>query len=230
MAITRRSVALGGVAALAGLAGLHPLGAQEGWYPLKDEAGRPIQNFRVPIELQTEIMALENAVTFGARQADLTLIEVYDSNCPYCRTAVGEMKQMIARDRELAVTVINAPSLGLASVLAARVEFAVKLLGGTDKARAFHEASMRIRGVLDGRRALELAADMGLDRAKVEEMADRTETGQVVARAVRLANASNLAATPSWLVAGTAVIGWPGRPTMERIVAAVRDCDKPVCS
>lgn len=229
MDLTRRSAALGGVVLLAGLSGAEQLGAQEGWYPLKDEAGRPIQNFRVPIELQTEIMALENAVTFGARQADLTLIEVFDSNCPYCRTAVDDVKRMIARDRELAVTVINAPSLGLPSVLAARVEYAVKILGGTDKARAYHEASMRTRGVLDGRRALELAADMGLDRVKVEEIADRTETGQVVARAVRLANASNLAATPSWLVAGTAVIGWPGRPVMERIVAAVRDCDKPVC-
>jgi protein-disulfide isomerase len=229
MDLTRRSAALGGVVLLAGLSGAGQLGAQEGWYPLKDEAGRPIQNFRVPIELQTEIMALENAVTFGARQADLTLIEVFDSNCPYCRTAVDDVKRMIARDRELAVTVINAPSLGLPSVLAARVEYAVKILGGTDKARAYHEASMRTRGVLDGRRALELAADMGLDRVKVEEIADRTETGQVVARAVRLANASNLAATPSWLIAGTAVIGWPGRPVMERIVAAVRDCDKPVC-
>ncbi len=229
MALTRRSAALGGLVALAGIARPGPLTAQEGWYPLKDEAGRPIQNFRVPIELQTEIMALDNAVTFGARQPDLTLIEVIDSNCSYCRAAVGDVKRMVAQDRELAVTVINAPSLGLPSVLAARVEYAVKLLGGAEKARSFHEASMKARGVFDGRRALELATDLGLDRKKVEDLADRRETGQVVAQAVRLANASNLAATPSWLVAGTAIIGWPGRATMERVVASVRDCDKPVC-
>lgn len=230
MRMTRRFAALSSLAAVAGLAVPRPLRAEEGWYPLKDEAGRPIQNFRVPIELQTEIMALENAVTFGARQADVTIIEVFDSNCPYCRVAAGEVKQMIARDRELAVTIINAPSIGLPSVQAARVEYAVKILGGVDKARAFHEASMKARGLFDGLRALRVAAEIGLDRKAVEDLADRPESGQVVARAVRLANASNLAATPSWLIAGTAVIGWPGRPTMEAVVQSVRDCDKPVCA
>lgn len=230
MRLTRRLAALSSLAAVAGLAVPRGLRAQEGWYPLKDAAGRPIQNFRLPIELQTEIMALENAVTFGARLADVTIIEVFDSNCPYCRVAARDVTQMMARDRELAVTIINAPSLGLPSVLAARVEYAVKVLGGVDKARAFHEASMRARGLFDGLRALDLAADLGLDRKAVEDLADRSESGRVVAQAVRLANASNLAATPSWLIAGTAVIGWPGRPTMEAIVGSIRDCDKPVCT
>ncbi|MBY0360354.1 MAG: thioredoxin domain-containing protein [Phreatobacter sp.] len=230
MRLTRRLAALSSLAAVAGLAVPRGLRAQEGWYPLKDAAGRPIQNFRLPIELQTEIMALENAVTFGARLADVTIIEVFDSNCPYCRVAARDVTQMMARDRELAVTIINAPSLGLPSVLAARVEYAVKVLGGVDKARAFHEASMRARGLFDGLRALDLAADLGLDRKAVEDLADRPESGRVVAQAVRLANASNLAATPSWLIAGTAVIGWPGRPTMEAIVGSIRDCDKPVCT
>jgi len=169
-------------------------------------------------------------VLLGAREADLTLIEVYDSNCSFCRRAAMDVKRMTERDRDLAVSLVNAPSLGLPSVQAARVEYAVKQLGGEDKARAFHAASMAMRGVFDGRRALALAADLGLDRGQVEEVADRPETGRVIADAVRLANATNLAATPSWLIAGTAVIGWPGRPTMERIVAAVRDCDKPVCA
>jgi protein-disulfide isomerase len=230
MRLTRRLAALSSLAAVAGLALPQALRAQEGWYPLKDATGRPIQNFRLPIELQTEIMALENAVTFGARLADVTIIEVFDSNCPYCRVAARDVTQMLARDRELAVTIINAPSLGLPSVLAARVEYAVKVLGGVDKARAFHEASMRARGLFDGLRALDVAADLGLDRKAVEDLADRPESGRVVAQAVRLANASNLAATPSWLIAGTAVIGWPGRPTMEAIVGSIRDCDKPVCT
>lgn len=230
MRLTRRLAALSSLAAVAGLAAPQALRAQEGWYPLKDATGRPIQNFRLPIELQTEIMALENAVTFGARLADVTIIEVFDSNCPYCRVAARDVTQMLASDRELAVTIINAPSLGLPSVLAARVEYAVKILGGVDKARAFHEASMRARGLFDGLRALDVAADLGLDRKAVEDLADRPESGRVVAQAVRLANASNLAATPSWLIAGTAVIGWPGRPAMEAMVGSIRDCDKPVCT
>jgi len=225
MFLTRRRAVLAGLAALTG-----PLAAEEGWYPLKDGAGRDIQNFRVPVELQGEIMALDNAFTLGSADADVTLIEVYDSNCSFCRRAAGDVKAMTVADSDLAVSLINAPSLGLPSVQAARVEYAVKQLGGDAKVREFHARSMAVRGVFDGIRALDLASDLGLDRKAVEEAADRPEVGQTIAQAVRLANATNLAATPSWLIAGTAVIGWPGRAVMERIVAAVRDCDKPVCS
>lgn len=225
MAVSRRFLLVAGLAALPA-----PLAAEGGWYPLKDAAGRDIQNFRVPVELQGDIMALGNAFTLGSADADVTLIEVYDSNCSFCRRAAADVKAMTAADSDLAVSLINAPSLGLPSVQAARVEFAVKQIGGEAKVREFHARSMAARGVFDGLRALQLAADLGLDRKAVEEVADRPETGQVIVQAVRLANATNLAATPSWLVAGTAVIGWPGRAIMERIVASVRDCDKPVCS
>lgn len=225
MAVSRRLLLVAGLAALPG-----PLAAEGGWYPLKDAAGRDIQNFRVPVELQSDIMALGNAFTLGSADADVTLIEVYDSNCSFCRRAADDVKAMTAADPDLAVSLINAPSLGLPSVQAARVEYAVKQLGGDAKVREFHARSMRARGVFDGIRALELAFDLGLDRRAVEEAADRPEIGQTIVQAVRLANATNLAATPSWLIAGTAVIGWPGRAVMERIVAAVRDCDKPVCS
>ncbi|KAF0134231.1 MAG: DSBA oxidoreductase [Xanthobacteraceae bacterium] len=225
MLLTRRLLLMAGLAALPG-----PLAAQEGWYPLKDGAGRDIQNFRVPVELQGEIMALDNAVTLGSADADITLIEIYDSNCSFCRRAANDVKAMTAADTDLAVSLINAPSLGLPSVQAARVEYAVKKLGGEAKAREFHARSMAARGVFDGIRALEMASDLGLDREAVEDVADRPETGQVIVQAVRLANATNLAATPSWLIAGTAIIGWPGRAVMERIIAAVRDCDKPVCT
>lgn len=230
MTLSRRTALLAGLSGLVVPAFNRGAGAQDAWYPIAGPDGREVQNFRVPVELQTEIMALDNAVLLGAREADLTLIEVYDSNCSFCRRAAMDVKRMTERDRDLAVSLVNAPSLGLPSVQAARVEYAVKQLGGEEKARAFHAASMATRGVFDGRRALALAADLGLDRSQVEEVADRPETGRVIADAVRLANATNLAATPSWLIAGTAVIGWPGRPTMERIVAAVRDCDKPVCA
>ena len=244
MTLSRRTALLAGLSGLVVPALNRDAGAQDAWYPIAGPDGREVQNFRVPVELQTEIMALDNAeqhgiveimaldnaVLLGAREADLTLIEVYYSNCSFCRRAAMDVKRITERDRDLAVSLVNAPSLGLPSVQAARVEYAVKQLGGEEKARAFHAASMATRGVFEGRRALALAADLGLDRSQVEEVADRPETGRVIADAVRLANATNLAATPSWLIAGTAVIGWPGRPTMERIVAAVRDCDKPVCA
>lgn len=203
--------------------------AQEPWYAVRGADGQPVQNHRIPIELETELAELDHAFTVGSPDADVTIVEVFDSNCGYCRRAARDIKAMVAADGELAVTFLNAPSLGIPSVQAARVEYAVKLLGGVDKAQAFHEASMAARGVFDGRRALALAAELELDEQAVEATADKPETGAVLAEASRLANATNLAATPSFLIAGTALIGWPGRAVLENVVRAIRQCDKPVC-
>lgn len=202
---------------------------QGAWYPLKDGAGRDVPNFRVAVEIETDIHALANVIPAGSAQADIILTEVYDSNCGYCRRAARDVKAMLAADGELALRLVNAPSLGLPSFQAARVEHAVRLLGGDAKALTFHEASMAARGVFDGLRALELARDLGLNDEEVEDLADRQDTGEAVAAATRLANAANLSATPSWLLAGTAIIGWPGRAVLEQAIAAVRRCDRPVC-
>jgi protein-disulfide isomerase len=207
-----------------------PALAQEPWFPIRGADGREVQNHRVPIELETEFSELDHAFTIGSPDADVTLVEIYDSNCGFCRRAAADVKAMVAADPDLAVTFINAPSLGLPSVQAARVEYAVKQVGGADKVLAFHEASMAARGVFDGLRALETAKDLGLDDNQIEDLADKAETGRVLVQASRLANATNLAATPSWLVSGTAIIGWPGRPTLETVIRAIRQCDKPVCT
>jgi protein-disulfide isomerase len=228
MTLTRRLVLAAGLAAP--LASTSRLRAQEPWFPIKGPDGRDVMNFRVPVELETEISELDNAFFIGSADADVTLIEVYDSNCGYCKRAADDVKLMVEADPDLAVSFINAPSLGLPSVQAARVEYAVKLVGGADKVRAFHDRSMHARGVFDGPRALEVARDLGLNADEIEQVADKPETGQVMVQAVRLANSTNLSATPSWLVAGVAIIGWPGRPTLEAIVRSVRECDKPVCS
>ncbi|WP_439572556.1 thioredoxin domain-containing protein [Phreatobacter sp.] len=203
--------------------------AQGAWYPLKDRAGREVPNFRVAVEIETDIHALANAIPAGSGQADVILTEIYDANCGYCRRAAADVKAMLAADGSLGLRLINAPSLGLPSFQAARVEYAVKQIGGEARALAFHEASMAARGVFDGLRALDLAKDLGLDDREIEDLADREETGVAIASATRLANAANLSATPSWLMAGVALIGWPGRGVLEGAIAAVRRCDRPVC-
>ncbi|MFN3852952.1 MAG: DsbA family protein [Phreatobacter sp.] len=202
---------------------------QGAWYPLKDGTGREVPNFRVAVEIETEIQGLANVISAGSAQPDVILTEVYDSNCGFCRRAAHDVKAMLAADGDLALRLVNAPSLGLPSFQAARVEHAVGLLGGNAKALAFHEASMAARGVFDGLKALELAKDLGLNDEEVEDLADRQETGAAVAAATRMANAANLSATPSWLLAGTAIIGWPGRAVLEQAIVAVRRCDRPVC-
>jgi hypothetical protein len=46
---------------------------------------------------------------------------------------------------------------------------------------------------------------------------------------VRLGNALGLAATPSFVVKDVAILGYPGRKTLESIVQSVRRCGNVVC-
>ena len=46
---------------------------------------------------------------------------------------------------------------------------------------------------------------------------------------VQLGNALRLAATPSFVVKGVAIIGYPGRTALETIVQSVHRCDNVVC-
>lgn len=230
--LTRRHLVLTGTLAAPALvvsAATLPARADDAWFALRGPDGRTVANHRVPVELESEIIDLDNGFSIGSQSPDLTLTEIYDSNCGYCRRAAADVKAMAEADPDLRIRFINAPSLGLASFQAARVEYAVKKVGGEDKARAFHDRSMAARGVFDGIRALDVTRDIGLDVDEVEKVADSQEVGDVLGQAVRLANAANLAATPSWLIAGVALIGWPGRGTIESAVRAVRECDKPVC-
>lgn len=222
---SRRALLASGLTVLAAPA----VRAQGAWYPLYGPDGREVPNFRVPVEIETELTELDNALTIGSEDADITVNEIYDSNCGYCRRAAADIHAMVAADSDLAFRFINAPSLGLPSFQAARVEYAVKLVAGAEKALSYQEATMAARGVFDGVKGLEVSASLGLDRNAVEEMADKPETGRVLAQATRLANSANLAATPSFLIAGTAIIGWPGRETLEAAIRAVRECDKLVC-
>ncbi|MEI8144900.1 MAG: DsbA family protein [Alphaproteobacteria bacterium] len=225
MTITRRTLIGASTAMLAGAPAL----AQESWYPLTSADGREIVNFRVPVELETELSELDNVFSSGSERADVTLIEIFDSNCPWCRRAAADMRALALADIDLRITYVNAPALGLGSFQAAKVEYAVKKVAGAQKCLSFHHAFMSLRGPLDGVRALGIAKDMGLNAAEIEEIADDPATGAVIRDAARLARALNLAATPSWLIAGTAIIGYPGRPALEAIVRDVRQCDKPVC-
>ncbi len=89
---------------------------------------------------------------------------------------------------------------------------------------------MSLRGTLDGIKGLEVAKDIGLDPKQVEAEADSEDAIISMKRAVKLAQALNLSATPSWLISGIAIVGYPGGESLRKVVASVRKCDKPVCN
>jgi len=197
-------------------------------YPINGEDGTPVANHRIPAEIAGQIEALPGAVVLGDPRGDVTLVEFYDLNCPYCRKAAADVAAILAADKKLRLILVPFPVLGIPSIAAARVEIAVARLA-RERFHEFHRRVYAGRGTVDGNRALAVTKAMGLSNEKVIAVANDDAVTEIMKAHVRLGNAMGLAATPAFVVKDVAILGHPGRAALEDIIRAVRTCGAVVC-
>jgi protein-disulfide isomerase len=94
----------------------------------------------------------------GNPQGDVTLVEFFDYNCPFCRRMAPVMGEAEAADPKLRVVYKEFPILGPDSRFAAKAALAAHKQG---KYVAFHKALMQAKGVTDERKVLAVAAEVG---------------------------------------------------------------------
>ena len=82
----------------------------------------------------------------GNPDGDVTLVEFFDYNCPYCRQMVPVMAQAESADPQLRIVYKEFPILGPNSKLAAKAALATRKQG---KYLAFHKALYQVRGTVD---------------------------------------------------------------------------------
>lgn len=183
---------------------------------------------RVPSELANAAAHFPRGVTLGNPAGDVTIIEFFDYNCPYCRQANADLHQLIGEDRNVRIIRVHYAILGPSSIEAARVALAVAKLK-PEAFAAFHERLFSRRGRIDGAAALAAAAPTGLDRSAVIREADSAGVTAALKDAARLGSALGLSATPSYVVLTDAIVGHPGLAKLKAIAAAVRACEKTEC-
>lgn len=198
-------------------------------YPILGVDGTRVLNHAIAPELNGAAERMPGAVTVGNPRGDVTLVEFYDLNCPYCRRASDDVDAILREDRELKLVLVPFPVLGVASILAGRVELAVAKIASADQFYRFHRRIYAGRGVIDGNRALATARELKLDERRLLEIADTDDITETMKAHVRLGNALGLVATPSFVIGGVAIVGHPGRDNLQKIVGAVRRCGKVVC-
>ena len=196
-------------------------------FPLLGDAGQRVPNHAV--KTAGPIDQLPGVVVTANPRGKTTLIEFYDLNCPYCRIASSDIADMVDLDPQLKLVLVPFPVLGIASIAASRVELAVAKFGTPAQFYEFHRKIYSQRGVTDGARALEVAGGLGFDQAALTTFGDSDEVTAEMKAHVRLGNSLGLAATPSFIIAGVAVLGYPGRYRLQAIVDAADSCGKIAC-
>ena len=155
----------------------------------------------------------------GNPEGDVTLVEFFDYNCPYCRQMAPVMTQAETDDPQLRIVYKELPILGPNSVFAAKAALAADKQG---KYVAFHRALFQLRGPLDEGKVLEAAVTVGLDVDRVKaDMKDAAVDG-ALDKTGKLAQALQITGTPGFVVGDQLMTGATDLSTLQALIGKAR--------
>lgn len=150
--------------------------------------------------LDTEKATLENdpnAPVLGNPEGDVTVVEFFDYNCPYCRRVKPEIEALLAADPNVRVVYREWPILGEGSVFAARAALASRNQG---KYEEFHWAMMQLKQRAEEATIIRVAEDIGLDVAQLRRDMTAPEIEEHIQTSMRLAQSLGFSGTPSFVI------------------------------
>jgi protein-disulfide isomerase len=158
----------------------------------------------------------------GNADGDITIVEYFDFNCPYCRKVEPELRQVVQDDGKVKLVYKDWPVLGPVSVIAAKMALAAKY---QDKYVAAHDALMGTASKLTEPRIRELLAGAGIDvdRAAKDLETNAKAIDAILARNNDQATAFGFKGTPSFIIGKFRV---PGALTMAQFDQAIADARK----
>ena len=158
----------------------------------------------------------------GNPDGDITIVEYFDYQCPYCRKVEPELQQVVHDDGKVRLVQKDWPVLGPVSVVASRMALACKY---QDKYLQAHNALIGANAKLTEPRIRELLAGAGVDvdRAARDLDTNAKAIDAILARNNDQASAFGFNGTPSFIVGKFRV---PGVLTMEQFGMAIADARK----
>jgi protein-disulfide isomerase len=159
---------------------------------------------------------------FGNPNGDITIVEWFDFNCPYCRKIEPELRQVVQDDGKVKLVMKDWPILGPVSVTASRMALACKYQDKYDKA---HGAMIGVSSKLTEPRNFELlaGADVDVDRARKDLATNAKAIDGMLARNSATAEGLGFRGTPSFIVGKFRV---PGVLTMDQFEQVIADARK----
>jgi protein-disulfide isomerase len=158
----------------------------------------------------------------GNPDGDITIVEYFDYNCPYCRKLEPELRQVVQDDGKVKLVYKDWPVLGPVSIAAAKMALATKY---QDKYVAAHDALMATASRLTEPRIRELLGNAGIDvdRAAKDLETNARTIDAILARNNDQATAFGFKGTPAFIIGKFRV---PGALTMAQFDQAIADARK----
>jgi protein-disulfide isomerase len=176
----------------------------------------------------SEIYEDDGNVILGNPRGDVTLVEMFDYNCGYCRGAVPDMASLLAEDPNLRVILKEFPILSDGSVEAAKVAVLVSEDHKLDY-WAFHQKLFSTRGHVDANAALAAAEAVGGNRVAMMIDMNSPRTQDVLKESYTLAEALDVSGTPTYIIGDELIPGAIGLDALRQKIANMRACGSTVC-
>ncbi|MGE0251356.1 MAG: DsbA family protein [Dongiaceae bacterium] len=145
---------------------------------------------------------------YGNPNGDITVVEFFDYNCPYCKQVWHPLKDTVDQDGQVRLVFKEFPILGDSSTLAAKAALAAHSQG---KYAAMHEALMDYKQPKDEAAIRQLATSAGLNADQLFKDMESPKIADHIAATRQLAIALNISGTPAFIVGESF---YPGALTM----------------
>ena len=155
----------------------------------------------------------------GNPLGDVTVVEFYDTRCPYCRRMKPVVAELVRMDPRVKVVVKDLPVLGPSSQLESRALLAVQRQGGYFRMQA---AVMEVGGTSTRDSLRELAERVGLDGGRMlRDMDDPAIKARLQAN-VDVAREIGIEGTPAFVIGQRLVSGAAELKELQRAVSEAR--------
>ncbi|MBN9308483.1 MAG: thioredoxin domain-containing protein [Devosia sp.] len=190
-------------------------------------AERTAQTKAAIAELQPALYSAPGQVVLGNPEGDVTLVEMFDYNCGYCRQSLPDIAALLDEDKNLRIILKEFPILSQASIEAARV--AVQVAEANVDYWSFHQALFTGRGQVDKAAALKAAADLGLNPITLEMGMKAPKVEDVIQQSYRIADQLKITGTPTFIIGEEVIPGAIGLDGLKQRIANMRACGATVC-
>jgi protein-disulfide isomerase len=177
--------------------------------------------------IRDDIFADPASVVVGNPDGDVTLVEMYDYNCGFCRSSFPDLVALLDQDPKLRVVLKQFPILSEGSVQAARVGVVVAQSGADYW--AFHQALFTGRGLVDGEMALRAAETLGLVADEVRIKASGPDVTAEIEKSYEIARVLEVSGTPTFIIGDEIIPGAVGLEALREKIANMRACGKSIC-
>ncbi len=155
----------------------------------------------------------------GNLEGDVTLVEFFDYNCPYCRKVAPAMEAVERNDPGLRIAYKEFPILGPNSEFAARAALAAHRQG---KYAELHKILMSSEGVVDEARVIAGATELGIDVTRLKADMEDPAIAAAINRNLELAQALRINGTPGFVIGEQVFRGATETATLNSLIQRAR--------